>query len=267
MKKCIAIISLLAMLTAAASCSKDTFGRLSYRTGDTLTYVSDFDSSGAKKAYVYEKKIIHVTSRLREIRYPFYDTTASDHAHILNAAIDSTLRMFKDSCAPPANITSDTFSITSAARAEELRSPSRKLNEMFIEAEPMYEDERILVIPVRLYCFRGGNSHHRAFRILNYDKRYKRFLNLDDLFRPGMYHLNSLSKYCAREMGIDLNQTGKWPYTGVAPTSDNYRHFEYTKDHLIIHFAEGQAGSYSMGTPAIEIPKSEIKAALKVYWR
>jgi hypothetical protein len=114
----------------------------------------------------------------------------------------------------------------------------------------------------------GGAAHpnHRT-RVVNYDVRRGRGLELADLFKPSAPYLKALSDYCVKDLKRQFREGG-WSEPeqmdagieeGAAPDAENYRSWLVTRRGLAITFDPYSVAPYAAGPQSVFIPYSALR--------
>lgn len=116
------------------------------------------------------------------------------------------------------------------------------------------------------YYSGAAHPNHRT-RVVNYDVRRGRALELADLFKPSALYLKALSDYCVKDLKRQF-RAGGWSEPeqldagveeGAAPDADNYRSWLITRRGLAVTFDPYQVAPYAAGPQHVLIPYSALR--------
>ncbi|MCS7056816.1 MAG: RsiV family protein [Thermoflexales bacterium] len=117
-------------------------------------------------------------------------------------------------------------------------------------------------ISVRLTysVYMSGAAHSTPFtRVINFDPRTGRNLDLADLFRPGVDYLGTIAAYCTE--ALQRKGTLVFP-EGAEPRPENYANWNIGRRNLVITFDVYQVAPYAAGPQECQMPLSRLRGLL-----
>lgn len=108
--------------------------------------------------------------------------------------------------------------------------------------------------------YMSGAAHPTSFtRVINFDPRTGRNLDLADLFRPGTDYLGAIAAYCTEV----LQRRGTLIFPeGAEPKPENYANWNIGRRNLVITFDVYQVAPYAAGPQECQMPLSRLRSLL-----
>lgn len=127
---------------------------------------------------------------------------------------------------------------------------------MYVDYEATFNRIGVLSILFTYDFYLQGAAHpFRVSKTLTYLAETEQFLDLVDLFQPGVDYLEQIAEYCTK----DLTRRGLLEFPGGAePRAENYLLWNITPHGLLITFDEYSVGPYAMGRQQVLIPYPEV---------
>ncbi len=109
-------------------------------------------------------------------------------------------------------------------------------------------------------AYMAGAAHPTSFtRVINFDPRTGRNLDLADLFRPGADYLGAISAYCVE--ALRRKDVLIFP-EGAEPRPENYANWNIGRRNLVITFDVYQVAPYAAGPQECQIPLRRLRRLL-----
>lgn len=113
-----------------------------------------------------------------------------------------------------------------------------------------------------LDCYQGGAQSTSELFSVNYNRKTKTILSLEDVLLPKNKNwLKILSRYCVTELlKKSANQENgfitdrKWVEDGAGENAENFAVFTIEKDSVTVYFQSYQVCAYVYGRPRITVP-------------
>lgn len=124
-----------------------------------------------------------------------------------------------------------------------------------------YIDSKQISINFLQSVYFAGAAHPLPFsRTINYDLRWDRTLELEELFTPGTPYLERISEFALD----DLRRQGvlEWE-EGAAPSAENYDSWNVTLEGLLFTFDPYQVAPYAAGFQEVLIPYGILSEILR----
>lgn len=156
--------------------------------------------------------------------------------------------------------------------ATETRDVAGMKNSFDLSYEIASETGRFVSVSFMTFEYYAGAAHpSHNITTFTYDLEKNKEITFSDLFagtrkdlfEKGEAPVNVISDYCIKDLKRQAQMNGMDPDpfidTGAGPREENFRNFNLTKDALIIHFNEYQAGCYAEGPKEVRIPYDDIR--------
>jgi hypothetical protein len=134
----------------------------------------------------------------------------------------------------------------------------------------------LISVEFQMDYYEHGAAHgSHAFKVVNYDAKAGRELQLAELFRPGSGYLKKISEVAVKQLrrwnkdSAEYNGGGQ-PYlddegitAGAAPDAENYQNWTMTPRGLVVTFDYYQLGAYAAGAPSVVLPYADLKDVVR----
>jgi hypothetical protein len=120
--------------------------------------------------------------------------------------------------------------------------------------------------------YEHGAAHPMSYsKVVNYDLKQGRALQLADLFQPGANYLEAISTYSINELKRRTKEAGPDEALlddasieeGAAAKADNYGSWNITRKGLLITFDAYQVGPYAAGPQWVVVPYSALREIIR----
>jgi hypothetical protein len=152
--------------------------------------------------------------------------------------------------------------------------------------EFIHLDDSFAGVRLELFAYGRGAAHSVQFhRVLNFDLKSGRTLELADLFVPGARYLQALAAHSVAELrrqdeeahrrevarvtsegrpasGAGVRTPDSDFVSGAGPEADNYRAWNLAAEGVVVAFAACQVGGCADGEKEVLIPFSALEAVL-----
>lgn len=131
---------------------------------------------------------------------------------------------------------------------------------------PTQMNDSFVSFVIHIYAYEGGANGREELATFNYDVKAKREVTLHNLFpEEGDNYLEKVSKFSRERLISELIFGGENEFmldmleSGTAPSEENFKHFTFTDDAVIIYFEKYQVAPGSYGEQRVTIPRVIVR--------
>ncbi len=155
---------------------------------------------------------------------------------------------------------------------EEDDSPGMGEDEMTIRYDVRLATNDLVSLQFNVSVYEHGAAHPSSYsKVINYDLKNGRRLNLADLFQPqadylqeiASYSINDLKRRSQQEKPDERLLNDQDIEEGAAAKADNYQSWNITQKGLLITFDAYQVGPYAAGPQTVVVPYSALKKMIR----
>jgi hypothetical protein len=138
--------------------------------------------------------------------------------------------------------------------------PETNGNFCYVNYQVINASNGLLSILIDVSMYTGGAHPNTVHIPLNFDLNTGKVLTYDDVFKPGVDAVSTLSAIATDE----LTRTNRLMFPdGAEPRPENYQVWNFDLNNLIITFDQYQVMPYAAGPQTVAIPYYELKDDLK----
>jgi hypothetical protein len=132
----------------------------------------------------------------------------------------------------------------------------------------MFANNDLVSVSFDISPYYEGAAHPmHAIQVYNYSLKDGHLWGLADMFKPGTYWIDYISRLCIEDLLARLKPNGDggmgsdpdWVRNGAGPNPDNYHNWNISRKGLVISFAPYEVASYADGPKYVTIPFSKLQ--------
>ncbi len=200
--------------------------------------------------------------RLYEIKvsYPSFPSLPESFDSLIRSFVEANIETFK--VAARDSMEARIATLPEAEREKFVSEPFYLL----VSWTPAQISDNYVSFVVRVYAYEGGANGREELATFNYDVKKRKEVTLRDLFpEEGDGYLEKVSKASRESLLGVLGFGGESEFAlgmleeGTKPTEENFRHFTFTDDAVIIYFEKYRVAPGSFGEQRVAIPRVIVR--------